>query len=127
MTNQIETTLQDAIKRHKKEGGLFWEKGKEFMRYNPKYDIDEFNMNFSIEQVCAVWVYEPPQKTAFQEWHKNTYHYALPDNVPYERRIELRKEGWNGLSDLLISIIKEKYGTVIAAAICCEIEKLKEP
>lgn len=104
MTNQIETTLKGAIGKCKKDGGYFYDPKGPYRwkvdKYGRVVNYDDGEM-FELHQrdFETKWIYEPPQKSAFQEWLAEEVH--VIDTI---KATENRKEGWNAAIDKVIEI-----------------------
>lgn len=134
MTNQIETTLETAFYRCTKDGGRIKRKGGEVwfivldsgeIRCENPDDIFKMFSN----DLARVWIYEPPQKSAFQEWYRK----EVCSEPPADKwRIKLRKEGWNAAIGAVLKLevtILEHDNTISRSGHINikEIEALKEP
>ena len=87
---KIECTLQEACEKAKKDGGMFWASGITAPRkykYSPDSDcfVDESGCNFTLVSFDfnRNWIYEPPQKSVFQEL-RSTYPLLSVDKGVYE-------------------------------------------
>jgi len=111
--DRIECTLQEAVGRCKKDGGTFWMKDH-IEPYKYRYDSDDLNPckiidekgnKFELEWVDfeRTWVYEPPQKSAFQWWVENAGIMGLTDTMR-------KKEGWNAALEEVMKLEIRTYG-----------------
>jgi hypothetical protein len=136
---KTECTFQEACTKCKKEGGKFWlinalhpvkyswyadkqtfinQHGSQF-----KFDGSEFNLR---------WIYEPPQKSAFQEWcDKTEFYYDEGLDQSYDAVAELvnreREKGWNAHHEAVVKLISEFSFKPCPEYLIEQIEKLREP
>lgn len=125
----IETTLQDAVERCKRDGGTF----KRLKCADPLvFHVDEFgNVNDSdgdALQLCCSdfiekWIYEPPKRSAFQEWSDKQMRRVAEgtnDKFSYSAVVSNTREAWNAAIDAVLNGFGEGHYFVGA------IKELKE-
>lgn len=120
MSNQIETTLQDAVERCLEGGGRIHDKNQ------PQcgYDYKELKVAKAIGRVLftpgdfkGAWIYEPPRKSAFQKWFGG----EGIDN--YDTFEMCAAKGWNAAIDRITGDPQ----ITLTPSEANKIEALKEP
>jgi len=124
MTKTIECTLQEAVEKcqNGEDDGMIYpadDRNNNGRKYT-KYDLLNLKVAlFKPVDFGRTWLYEPPQKSAFQEWNDIepvVFRYeSLEDNIR-----DKRKEGWNAAIEVVLELQK-------ADRTWEQIEKLKEP
>jgi hypothetical protein len=123
---RIECTFQDASTRAKKEGGIFWARDV-FEPYKYSWDDDlQYYVNqsgnpfeFNGSEFDIIWIYEPPQKSAFQECESK---YLL--DSPEVSCHEVAKDFWNSAIDACLKVIDFPF---FYSTIREKIKELREP
>lgn len=122
----IETTFQDAVERCTKNGGRFCYSKGNYWTVNKEGEIvaEVGNAPFTLfsQHFGQKWNYEPPQKSAFQEWLEtsSSSHFGRTENC-------LRKEGWNGFADHMVKWCDGWFPESLREIIINKIQNLKEP
>jgi hypothetical protein len=129
---KTECTFQEACTKCKKEGGIFYARDvpaayKYSWDKDRKIFINECGRQFEFDgsEFDMVWIYEPPQKSAFQEWSDRTPH-PWNDDIS-QIYIGGRQEGWNAHHEAVYKIIGKRRYEQLEHALLEEIKKLREP
>ena len=128
----IECTLQEAIKRCRENGGIFFRKDlwgtprhKQYVWIPNEIVLLEGKCDTlwpSVDDILATWIYEPPKQSAFQKWNSETEPRADIFQHP-----ECRKEGWNALSNHLVQVSLYHWFNEEPYISVDQIKELKEP
>jgi len=118
-----ECTLQEAVELCMENGGTFHKDTTQAAIYyynNAGAVCEVCNPSVKFKLMTAdfnhTWIYEPPKKSAFQEWEShNTF--LTETGAEYQAAKQGRKEGWNAALDEVLStqFHKEERYTQIKA------------
>jgi uncharacterized membrane protein len=112
----IEGTLQEVIELLKENGG----RAKRKDNSKEEWLKNAFEALFSIEDVLASWIYEPPKQSAFYTWNKSAVLKIGQISTEVNRDSQgcaFRKEGWNAAIHaallIMMDLIENKPGSIL--------------
>jgi hypothetical protein len=99
-----EYTINEAIKMCKKDGRMRRIDDPE--GWIDKSDFSDREFYFTVKDAEMLWIYEPPKKSAFQEWNDKTpYGYGEEHHCTVLK--DGRKQGWNAHHEAVSNIISQ--------------------
>jgi len=112
-------TLQEALELCKNFGGRAVEIiDRDDTKIRSFFGKDVDHLKFTLAEMKHKWSYEPPKKSAFQEWNEK-------NPLRWDDSLSQRKDGWVGFAESLHKILERTPN--IPDVVFETIEKLKEP